>query len=156
DPMSLIRMVAAAQHNVVTAAQCRDAGLTDGQLKTLCRDGRWLRLNEGVYLINADELAGDPPRRSLIRAALFSAGPHAVAVLDTAAELHNIAGLRRDDRVHVSLPGVRARPVRSSDAGVRMHQLVLRPDDIMVLDGNPVTTPARTVADLILRAARLT
>jgi len=149
-------MVAAAQHNVVTAAQCRDAGITDGQLKSLCRDRRWLRLNEGVYLINADELIGDPPRRSLIRAALFSAGPHAVAVLNTAAELHNIAGLRRDDQIHVSLPGVRARPARVSDPAVRLHQLVLRPDDITVVDGNPVTTPARTIADLILRTDRFT
>jgi hypothetical protein len=149
-------MTAAAQHGVVTATQCREAGLTEGRLKTLCRDRRWLRLNEGVYLVDADLLTGDPPRRSLIRAALFSAGPHAVAVLGTAAEVLNLGGLHRDPTIHISLPGERARPERSTEAGVRLHQLVLRPDDTTVMDGFPLTTPARTVADLILRTDRMT
>ena len=149
-------MVGAAQHNVVTAAQCRESGVTEGQVKTLCRDRRWLRLNEGVYLLDADVVSGDPPRRALIRAALFSAGPRAVAVLSTAAEVLNIAGLPAGGTIHVSLPGPLARPRRSSDPQVQIHQLVLRPGETTMADGVPVTTPARTVADLIVRSSRMT
>ena len=36
-----------------------------------------------------------------------------------------------------------------------MHQFVLRADETTVVDGIPVTTPARTVADLILRTGRM-
>ena len=118
-------MVGAAQYNVVTAAQCRESGVTEGQVKRLCRDRRWLRLNDGVYLLDADVVSGDPPRRALIRAALFSAGPRAVAVLDTAAEMLNIAGLPAGGTIHVNLPGPQARPRRSADPQVQTHQLVL-------------------------------
>lgn len=152
----IIAAIAARQHGVVTARQCRQAGLTEGQVKTLCRDGRWLRLNQGSYFVNAEMVDGVPPRQSLIHAALLSAGPHAVAVLATAAELHGIAGLRNDDTIHLSLPGPAARPRRSSDPDVRLHQFVLRSDDITIMDGCVVTTAARTVADLMLRADRYT
>lgn len=156
DPLYVIRMVALGQSGVVTTAQCREAGVTEGQVRTLCRDRCWVRLNEGVYLVDADMIEGDPPRPAMIRAALFSAGSHAVAVLGTAAELLGIHGLRRDDAIHISLPGSHARPRRCTEPGVRMHQLVLRPDDTTTVDGIAVTTPARTVADLILRTDRLT
>ena len=149
-------MVGAAQHGVVTTAQCRQSGVTDGQIRTLCRDRRWLRLHEGVYLVDADLHDGEPSRRSLIRAGLLSAGPHAVAVLGTAAEVLNIAGLHSEGPIHVSLPGPLARPRRCTDPNVRLHQLVLLPDQTTAVDGIPVTTPVRTVADLIVRTSRLT
>ena len=63
EPACVIRTVGAAQYNVVTAAQCCESGVTEGQVKTLCRDRRWLRLNDGVYLLDADVVSGDPPRR---------------------------------------------------------------------------------------------
>jgi hypothetical protein len=156
DPLARIKLVGTAQDDVVTTAQCRQSGVTEGQLKTLCRDRRWLRLNDGVYLIDADHHDGEPPRRSLIRAALLSAGPHAVAVLDTAAEVHNIAGTHKDSTIHVSLPGPLARPRRCTDPNVCLHQLVLRPGDTTVVRGIRVTTAVRTVADLVVRTSRLT
>jgi hypothetical protein len=152
----VVRTVAARQHGVVTAAQCRRAGLSENQVKRLCRYRRWLRLNEGVYLIDADVLEDEPPRQALIRAAVFSGGPHAVAVLQTAAELHGIAGMGRDDVVHVSLPGAFARPRRYADPGIRLHQFVFRPGDLTTVDGIAVTNAARTLADLMLRVDRFT
>jgi hypothetical protein len=123
-------------------------------IKTLCRSGRWRRLYRGAYLIDAD-LVGQPDRRRTTRAALLSAGPHAVAVLDTAAAIHGIEGLPRSDgTVHVSLPGSRARPRRIVDSGLALHQLSIDPAHVMTVDGLAVTTPLRTVADLILRLGR--
>ena len=90
----------------------------------------------------------EPPRPAVIRAALLSAGPHAVAVLGTAAEVLGIAGMPATAEVHVSLPGPKARPRRYAETDVRLHQLVLRPDQITVVNNIRVTTPVRTVADL--------
>src|SRR5574342_699029 len=141
-PLEVIETVAATQHGVVTAAQCRTAGVEAALVKRLCRSRQWLRLNEGAYLVNAPAWGTDPPRRALVSAAVLSAGPHAVAVLATAAELHGLAGLRRDDTVHVSMPPALARPRRCTEPGVRLHQLVIRPDEITTVDGIRLTTPA--------------
>jgi hypothetical protein len=146
-------MVAAVQDGVITAEQCRAHGLSPQQVKTWCRDKRWRRLNRGVYLVDAD-LYAEPPRRSLIRAAVLSAGPTAVAVLSTAAELHGLAGLRADSTIHLSLPVVDARPRRTCEPDLRLHQFVLRPEDVMSVDGIPATSPTRTVADLMLTVDR--
>ncbi|MGE5831016.1 MAG: type IV toxin-antitoxin system AbiEi family antitoxin domain-containing protein [Micromonosporaceae bacterium] len=148
-----LRMLAARQHGVVTATQCRALGASPRQVALWCRDKRWLRISRGVYLVDAD-LHAEVPRRALIRAATFSAGPQAVAVLATAAELHGLAGLRPEKGVHVSLPGVAARARRVLESGLRPHQLVLRSDEVTLVDGIAVTTPARTVADLLLRVDR--
>jgi hypothetical protein len=149
-------MVAVGQSGVITASQCRAAGLTESQVRTLCRDRRWLRMNEGVYFVDSERYDEVPPRTSVIRAAMFSAGPHAVAVLGTAAEVHGIAGLPRDETIHVSLPGALARPRRATEPALRLHQFLIRPDESTVVDGIAVTTVVRTVADVILRVDRLT
>jgi hypothetical protein len=151
--MRIVRGIAASQDGVVAVGQCRAAGITDGQLKRLCRERRWLRLNRGVYFVDADSTE-DPPRAAVIRAALLSAGPRAVAVLGTAAELHGVAGMP-SSAVHVSLPGPKARPRRYSETDIGLHQLVLLPDQITTVNGMRVTTAVRTVADLMTRTARL-
>jgi len=155
DPWDVISRVAARQDGVVTAEQCRQAGVSASDVKRLCRSKEWIRLNRSAYLVRAKP-DGDPPRRSVIRAALLSAGPNAVATLATAAELHGIAGMRRDDDVHVSLPGSQARNRRFTEPGVRLHQLVLRPGETTTVDGIDATTPVRTLADLVRRVDRLT
>src|SRR5688572_19591726 len=154
DALYVVQSVARSQHGVVTVEQCRAAGVSGDEVRSLCRAGEWIRLNRGAYLVDAHLLEGIP-RLSAVRAAAFSAGPLAVAVLTTAAELHGIAGLRRDDDVHVNLPGPLARNRRPTEPGVRLHQLVLGPDDVTTVEGLAVTTPARTAADLMLRVGRL-
>jgi hypothetical protein len=152
---SLVRMLAGEQHGVVTAEQCREVGLDPADVKRRCRQREWLRLNTGVYLVNA-RLDEDPPRPALIMASLLSAGSGAVAVLGTAAELHGMAGLRRDDAIHLSLPGPQARPRRFGDCAVVMHELALQPGQVELAQGMRVTTAVRTAADLLLRVDRMT
>jgi hypothetical protein len=48
-----------------------------------------------------------------------------------------------------------ARAKRVTDNGLCLHQFVLRPGDVTTVDGIAVTTPARTLADLVLRSGRL-
>jgi hypothetical protein len=74
-------------------------------------------------------------------------------VLHTAVELHGLAGLRRSDRIHVNVPGAMPRHQRA-DRDVAVHQLVLGPADVTTVEGIPVTTVPRTLADVILRVGR--
>jgi very-short-patch-repair endonuclease len=156
EPLTIVRAMAEQQHGVVTAVQCIEARLDPNDVRRLCRDRTWLKLHRGVYFVDAPAWGGEPSRLGHIHAAVLSAGPRACAVLGTAAELLGIAGTRREDVVHVSLPGPAARPRRLSGGDVRLHQLARCDDDVITVDGIPVTTPVRTVADLIVRVDRLT
>jgi very-short-patch-repair endonuclease len=155
DALYVLLGIAKRQHGVVTTEQCRAIGVSGDEVRSLCRAGEWSRLSRGVYLVDAQRFDG-VPRLSAIQAAALSAGPSAVAVLTTAAELHGIAGARREDAIHLNLPGLDARNRRPTEPGVRMHQLVLRPGETTTVEGIGVSTPARTVADLLLRVDRLT
>jgi len=102
----------------VTAAQALAAGLSRTDIRHLCRARRWRRLALGTYYVSADR---DPSRRALIRAAVASFGPRASAVLDTAAELCGIAGIRRTEEIHVSVPVADPRAQRAAGAGVVLN-----------------------------------
>ncbi|MFR9778870.1 type IV toxin-antitoxin system AbiEi family antitoxin domain-containing protein [Micromonospora sp. MS34] len=145
--------LAARQDGVVTAGQALRLGFTRGQIRHLARSGRWTRVARGCF-VPAPEQAVAAPRRARIRAAVTSMGPGAVAVLDTAAELHRISGLRATAAIHVSVPPDRPVRQRRGDPNLVVHQLTLGANDICVVGGVPATTAVRTVADVILRAAR--
>lgn len=155
DEPPLIKSIAASQDGVVTKAQAIGAGLARHEVDTLCRSGRWRRLARGVYLVDAD-LVDVVPRRARIRAAVISLGLKAVAVLDTAAELHGVAGLRRTDEIHVSLPGEAAKAQHDRDPTVVIHQLTIPRQRLMTVGGIPVSDAVQTVGDVILRADRYT
>lgn len=146
-----LRRCAARQDGVVTARQCIEAGIGYEHIKARVRSGAWRRLCRGTYLIDATGSAPDD-RRAWLRAALLALGDEAVAVLETAAELHGIAGLpRTTGPVHVSRPRVAPRAHRPN---VRVHHLTLRPEHVTELDGVRVTTPQRTLLDLVCRLDR--
>ncbi|MDG4794863.1 type IV toxin-antitoxin system AbiEi family antitoxin domain-containing protein [Micromonospora sp. WMMD1082] len=149
----MVRRVAATQDWLVTLAQARAAGFTVHDVHRFCRAGQWRMVARGVYLVDAD-LHDGVPRRARIRAAVASFGPGAVAVLGTAAEMHHIAGSRASDEIHLSVPGSAARPARRGDPQVTVHQLVIRPMQLVRVGGIAATCPVRTVADLILRLGR--
>ncbi|HEU4349715.1 MAG TPA: type IV toxin-antitoxin system AbiEi family antitoxin domain-containing protein [Actinoplanes sp.] len=148
-----IERVARRQDGLVSLDQARRAGLTVDEVHRLCRRGRWRRLARTVYLVQPDAPEG-VLRRARIRAAVASLGPHAIAVLDTAAELHHLAGLRPTEQIHVSLPGRYARPLRRREPDLVVHQLVLPRAQTGWIDGIPVSSPLRTVADNLLRINR--
>ncbi|MEU8078082.1 type IV toxin-antitoxin system AbiEi family antitoxin domain-containing protein [Catellatospora citrea] len=150
-----MQRLAERQDGLITAAQCRDLELSTAAVKRFLRQGVWRTLSRGVYLVDAD-LRGQPDSpKALVRAAVLTGGPHAVAVLESAAVVHGLHGLRPQDRLHVSLPGALAVPRRLTGATVVPHQLTLADADVTVVDGMAVTTVRRTVADLLLKLDRL-
>ncbi|WP_435126421.1 type IV toxin-antitoxin system AbiEi family antitoxin domain-containing protein [Micromonospora tulbaghiae] len=149
----LTRM-AATQGGFVTAEQALRLGLGREQIRYLVRSGRWTRLSRGCYLPSPAGPAPVALRRAMIRATIASLGQGAVAVLSTAAELHGIAGLPPTAAIHVSVPRDRPHVQRRAEPGLRVHQLTLADADVCRVGGVPVTTPVRTVADVLLRARR--
>jgi very-short-patch-repair endonuclease len=99
----------------------------------------WLvRVFHGVYGI------GHPPRtrRGWYFAALLAGGERSVLSHKTAAAVHEMAAPSR--QLHLSM----ARSAKGIK-GIRIHRpRTLRPDDVVLVDGLRVTSPARTLLDL--------
>ncbi|MDQ3953386.1 MAG: type IV toxin-antitoxin system AbiEi family antitoxin domain-containing protein [Actinomycetota bacterium] len=133
--------VAARQHGCVVLGQALACGLSREGVLRRHRSGRWRRVLPGVYVING---APDTWEQRLFAAALW--GGEGVAVSGrSAATLWGFPGFRRGP-VEISLP--RARRRRS---GLVVHRASLERIDVTSLDGLPVTTAARTLADVAAR-----
>ncbi|MEU7824167.1 type IV toxin-antitoxin system AbiEi family antitoxin domain-containing protein [Catellatospora sp. NPDC049133] len=150
-----MQRLAERQDGLITAAQCRDLELSTASVKRFLRQGVWRSLSRGVYLVDADMRGQPDSPKALVRAAVLTGGPNAVAVLESAAVVHGLQGLRPQTRLHVSLPGKLAVPRRLTDVTVVPHQLTLAAADVTAVDGIRVTTVRRTVADLLLKLDRL-
>jgi very-short-patch-repair endonuclease len=140
--------VAHRQDGAIGTTQARDAGLSPGQLAQLVRSDRWRRPWRGAYLV-----PGAHPVRGRIRAALLGR-PDAVVCDLSAARLLRFDGLPpegRDEPVHLRLPTRRA---RAQPRGLVLHWGEICVEDIVTVAGIPTTSPARTLADLVLRRGR--
>jgi predicted transcriptional regulator of viral defense system/very-short-patch-repair endonuclease len=131
----------ARQHGVVTRGQLMDAGVSSAAIGRRLKAGRLRALHSGVYLAGPIE-----PERALEMAAVLAGGP--AAALSHASALHVWKLLRFEAPrpVHVSGPG--DRHVRRP--GIVFHR-VSSPwtdEERTVVDGIPITTPARTMVDV--------
>ncbi|MBO9520933.1 MAG: hypothetical protein J7518_05290 [Nocardioidaceae bacterium] len=128
-----------------TAAEVSTAGISRGGLAALCTAGLVRRVFRGVFIATQ---APDSVR-SRAAALRLVIGPDVVVTDRTAAWLHGIPILRRGS--HPIAPpldtGTRT-DSRVRRAGVDGHRRQLRPSDVTVIDGVPVTTPLRTACDL--------
>jgi very-short-patch-repair endonuclease len=125
---------------VVTRAQLLDCGLRDRGIAEWVRTGRLRRLYQGVYAVGHDRLTRDG--RWL--AAVMACGPGAALSHRDAAALWD---LRQSNSAYIDVivPSQSGR----KRAGLRIHRSArLRPDEVTVRHGIPVTTVARTLLDL--------
>lgn len=136
-----VARVASRQFGLVTRRQLAQIGLTPPAVVLRCRTGRLHRVHLGVYAVGHTVISRDARRL----AAVLTCGRGAVLAHASAAGRH---GLRPDNGrlVHVAV----LRPRRCSPrSGLRLHHPAdLTPADCTVRDGIPVTTLARTLADL--------
>jgi len=123
------------------------AGLSDGDLRRLCRHGIWHRVRTGHYLA-APAAALTPPERhrALIRATIAATSETAVVSHVSALVGHGLPTWNmRLDRAHLTRP----RP-----GGARLGRVLvvhagrLEPDEITLVEGIAHTTVARTVVDI--------
>ncbi|MGH2831058.1 MAG: DUF559 domain-containing protein [Actinomycetota bacterium] len=136
----LLSRVAAARYGVFTREEALREGATRNVIQRRLRDGRWERIQHGVY-----RLAGVPQSwRQSLAAACLAAGEGAVSSHRAAGQLWDSAEVPRGF-IEISIP--RTRGVRP--AGATVHRVSdLSPHDVVVKDAIPVTTPARTLIDL--------
>jgi len=144
--------LAAGQWGLLTTAQAAREGITRLQLARLADAGVLERLGRGVYATtsSADEhlslraawLALDPARTAEER--LKSPTTAGVVSHASAAGLHNLGDLL-DDEHEVTLPQRK----QTRREGIRIHRGDLTEQDVTIVEGLPVTTEERTIADLL-------
>jgi very-short-patch-repair endonuclease len=140
-PDELVARIAGRQHGAISSLQLREAGLSrDTVLERRCA-GRLHPLHRGVYAVG--HTAPSVERRWM--AAVLALGDGAVLSHRSAAALWGMLPAR-DGPVDVSLPSRSGRRRRS---GIRIHRPASLGDREMTRQrGIPVTSPARTLADL--------
>jgi len=136
---------------IVTTAELTAAGFSDDRIKTLTLRGDLHRVGRGAYADGqrARDLLTVADGKQLLQlaAAVAVTGPRTAASHESAAYLHSIDLLDRHDAAVLTRP-----PQRSNNwhgrAGIRLHVAELPAEHLTAVVGLPVTTPARTVADL--------
>jgi very-short-patch-repair endonuclease len=152
----LVAELAARQHGVVSIDQLRGAGLTDAAVTRRVRAGRLHRIHRGVYAVGHPGLTMEgrwmaavlafPAAVAVPQPGESRADP-VLAVLSyrSAAALWELLPAA-DGAVDVSVPTQAGRRRRW---GIRPHRCrSLLPEQTTRRRGIPVTTPARTIADL--------
>ena len=145
--------ISASQWGMVTSAQAATRGVTRLDLSRLAEAGDLVRLAHGVYKdagapsgahrdVRAAWLSSDPARLASDR---LGDGHRGVVVSgQTAAWLHDIGNLR-SNRTELTTP-VRRQTQR---ADLHYRRRNLPEEHVTIRDGLPVTTPERTIADLV-------
>jgi hypothetical protein len=131
-------VLAARQHNRVARRQLLELDFGSGAIAYRLRVGRLTRVDTGVYAVG-------PPgrsRSSRLMTAVLVSGEDAVLSYRAGAE-HLGVRIRRGRRIDVTIPSK-----QRSRRDIQRHYALLRPDEITVHDGIPVTTLQRTVFDL--------
>jgi hypothetical protein len=138
---------------VMTAQQWSALGVSRPMIRSLSRSGGLVLMRRGVYATRSavQWAQADQVRRHVLDllAARATVGRVAVAGYQSAAVLHRIDLLNSPAAKNVTLivpPS--GRWERSKTSGLVFHSAAVPRDQLTSLYGLPVTTPARTVADL--------
>ena len=131
--------VAERQAGYFTTAQAGSAGYSRSLLAHHAKGGAFSRARTGVYRLS--RFPASPWEDLFI--AWLQAGPDAVVSHDSALALFELSDVLPSE-VHFTLPRTssRRRP------HIRMHTSALDPSDVALREGLPVTSVARTIADV--------
>ncbi len=133
-------VVAESQAGYFTTSQAAEAGYSRQLVAHHATAGNFARVRQGVY-----RLARYPgSAREDLYIAWLQAGPDAVVSHDSALDLYGLSDILPSE-IHLTLPRTSSR----RRTGIRMHTSPLSSIDVTSRDGLPVTTVARTIADVI-------
>ena len=140
DALTRLGRIAELQHGVFTSSQAQALGISTGTLARRKAKGYYQEIETGVLAVGGSV---DSWRRTLT-AAILSEGDLAAASHQTAAFLLGLID-RKGGEIHV----VTRRWLRRPRPEIRLHESTdLTESDIIIVDGIPVTNPARTLVDL--------
>lgn len=135
--------LARRQHDMVARSQLLALGLSDAAIRHRIVKGRLHPKFRGVYAVGSPHIT----RRGWWTGAVLRCGSLAVLSDDSAGELMAIVS-GHVWPIHVSVP----RSACPRCSSIRIHRRSdLIPEDVTIVDGIPVTTPARTLLDLAAR-----
>jgi very-short-patch-repair endonuclease len=138
---SVVASIAARQHGVVTSQQLYDAGMSHSAVSRWAQSGRLHRVHHGVYAVGHAGLSNE----GWWMAAVLACGETAVLSHVSAAALWKLLP-NSPGAIHVSIPSTSGREKRP---GIRLHRCTsLAAGMATRRHGIPVTSPARTIADL--------
>lgn len=145
----------AEEHDgLFTAEQARGSGFTDSVLSRLAQRGRIERTGRGVYRIPYVPINHLSQYREAVLWARAHRGPEVVALShETALAVYGISDAN-PAAIHLTIPKA-ARLRRTLPRPVVLHRDELLDDEVTVIEGLPVTSVARTVADLLHAGGRL-
>jgi predicted transcriptional regulator of viral defense system len=135
---------------IVTTAELTAAGFSDDRIRTLTKRGDLYRVCRGVYADGPrayETLAFKGGLQLLqLAAAVAVTGKGTVVSHESAAYLHSIDLLSKQEAATLTCPPQRGRNARP---GIRLHSARLPAEHVITWARLPVTTPARTVVDLL-------
>jgi predicted transcriptional regulator of viral defense system len=131
--------IAEEQAGYFTASQAQEAGFSWERLSNSVKSGTFQRVAQGVYRLT--RFPGSPYEDLFI--AWLRTGPHSVISHDSALGLYELSDVLPGE-IHVIVPRTASRRRKS----LRLHTNRMQPDEITILYGLPVTTVARTIADV--------
>jgi very-short-patch-repair endonuclease len=152
-PDARIAEIAAKQHGVVSIDQLRRLGCSQDSVKRRVVAGRLHRVHRGIYVVGHPALSAEG--RWLAAVLVFGGGPRSGG---TVLEHWGAAVSHRSALSLWSLLPASQAPCdvivggsggKARRDGIRVHRsLTLVSSDVTLHHGIPVTTPARTIADL--------
>lgn len=140
-PLPALTELAANQASVVSRVQCARAGLTPAAIEHRLAVGVWQPVHPRVYATTN----GTMPADGALWAALLYAGDGAVISHASAGAVHGWP-VPTEEMVHVTVPRER-RPRKQP--GLDIRRASVSAEDIVWKRGLPVTSPERTVVDLL-------
>jgi hypothetical protein len=152
ERFSELSVLAARQEGMITTAQANRSGIRTETLDHFKEAGLIVELDWDVYQLAWSKVG---PRYAYplaawlgLRPQLFhwerlDGEPDAVLSHESACNLHGMGSVSTPAEVFTT-PEEREAP-----RGTRIHVSRLAPDDIMICAGVPVTTPRRTIVDLV-------
>jgi predicted transcriptional regulator of viral defense system len=144
--------LAAHQGGFFTARQAREAGYEDNVHPYHVRSRNWIREARGVYRLSQFPL---PSRPDLMVWQLWSRNrqdePQGVFSHATALALHELSDVM-PATLHMTVPPGFRRMAAIPEV-LRLHRARLADRDVQTIDGVRVTTPLRTLLDVIAEGA---
>ncbi len=139
DTLDRLYPIAEAQAGYFTTAQAEAAGVDRPRLSRFATSGRLQRVKHGVYRLTHFPRS----RHEDLFIAWLEAGPEAVISHDSALALYDLSDAL-PAAIHVTVPRTASRRRH----GLRLHTNQIDKDEITRFEGLPVTTVARTIADV--------
>ncbi len=141
--------IASLQQGYFTSKQAKEAGYSDSRFAYHVRQGRWIREGRRIYRL-ANYPMGDRP--DLVYWSLWSSNRegNALGVFShqTALAIHDLSDLM-PEKYHLTVP-VGFRKYRIIPKALVLHFQNLQKDEIWEFEGYKVTSPIRTIRDVIL------